>query len=266
MPLYDPEKRSRKKPVTTEDGSITLYSAEFDECYHSTRDGALNESLHKHILPAFSLVNTKREQLVILDVCFGLGYNTLATLHYLREHPIDAKVKIYSPEFDRELVASLTDFEYPDAFAPFADIIRQLAVRGSYADEKVEITILFGDARETIPGIPDRIDIVYQDPFSPKKNPLLWTREYFADIRSKASEDLILTTYSSATPVRMGLHENGFLLYEPPTTEVRKGTIASLSPLDLSPIDMELKKRRNPQAASLKDEDFLTSVDQLSKD
>jgi len=64
----------------------------------------------------------------------------------------------------------------------------------------------------------------------------------------------------------MGLYENGFLLYETPTQQVRKGTVASLSPLDLPPIDMELKKRRNPQAASLKDEDFLTSIDQLSKD
>ena len=253
MSLYDPEKRSQKEKVPTEDGSLTLYSAEFDECYHSTRDGALRESLHKHILPAFSLSETDKEELVILDVCFGLGYNTLATLHYLQEHPIDAKVKIYSPEFDRDLVASLTDFDYPEVFAPFAEIIHRLAEQGSYRDEKVEITILFGDARETIPQIPDQIDIVYQDPFSPKKNPLLWTREYFADIRAKASKDLILTTYSSATPVRMGLCENGFLLYDTPGDEVRTGTIASLKPLDLKPVDMELKKQRNPQAASLRD-------------
>ncbi len=253
MSLYDPEKRGEKRVVFTEDGTATLYSAEFDECYHSTRDGALRESLHKHILPAFSLAETDKEELVILDVCFGLGYNTLATLHYLQEHPIDASVKIYSPEFDRELVASLTGFDYPEAFAPFAGIIRQLAERGSYRDEKVEITILFGDARETIPKIPDQIDIVYQDPFSPRKNPLLWTWEYFADIRAKASANLILTTYSSATPVRMGLYENGFLLYETPGGEVRRGTVASLKPLDLTPVDMELKKQRNPQAASLRD-------------
>jgi len=259
MPLYDPEKRLKKEQIPTEDGSLTLYSAEFDECYHSTRDGALKESLHKHILPAFRLLNTEREKLVILDVCFGLGYNTLTTLHYLREHPVDAKVTIYSPEFDRELVASLIDFKYPEAFAPFAPIIEQLSKRGSYREDQLEIILLFGDARQEIPRIPERVNLVYQDPFSPKKNPLLWTREYFASLKAIASNDLILTTYSSATPVRMGLYENGFLLYETPTTEVRKGTVASLSPLDLPPIDMELKKRRNPQAASLKDADYLSS-------
>ncbi|WP_042203638.1 tRNA (5-methylaminomethyl-2-thiouridine)(34)-methyltransferase MnmD [Nitratifractor salsuginis] len=256
MPLYDPEKRAEKKVVPTADGTPTLYSAEFDECYHSTRDGALKESLHKHILPAFSLAETDKEELVILDVCFGLGYNTLTTLLYFREHPIPGKVKIFSPEFDRELVASLERFEYPEAFKPFRPVIESLARSGRYADEHIEISILFGDARERIPQIPLPVNIVYQDPFSPKKNPLLWTREYFADLRRIASEDLILTTYSSATPVRMGLYENGFLLYEAPGGEVRQGTVASLKPLPLTPIDMELKKERNPAAASLRDRDF----------
>jgi hypothetical protein len=54
----------------------------------------------------------------------------------------------------------------------------------------------------------------------------------------------------------MGLYENGFFLYESPGREVRPGTLASLRPLDLSPIDMELKKRRNPAAASLSDRQF----------
>ncbi|WP_456394036.1 tRNA (5-methylaminomethyl-2-thiouridine)(34)-methyltransferase MnmD [Nitratifractor sp.] len=258
MPLYNPSKRRDKRIVLTEDGTRTLYSAEFDECYHSTRDGALKESLHKHILPAFALTpKAPQEEMTILDICFGLGYNTLTTLHYLHSHPRSGKVTILSPEFDRELVASLKAFDYPDAFAPFRGVIAALSERGKYEDAKLKIKILFGDARERIPQIETSVDIVYQDPFSPKKNPLLWTREYFADLSSVASEDLILTTYSSATPVRMGLYENGFLLYEPPAAGVRSGTIASLKPLDLVPIDMELKQRRNPAAASLKDNAFL---------
>jgi len=258
MLLYDPSKRRDKRIVPTEDGTSTLYSAEFDECYHSTRDGALKESLYKHVLPAFALTpKTPEEELTILDVCFGLGYNTLTTLHYLRSHPRSGKVTILSPELDRELVASLKDFDYPETFAPFRAVIASLCETGRYEEEKLKIEILFGDARERIPEIATPVDIVYQDPFSPKKNPLLWTREYFADLRSVVSGDLVLTTYSSATPVRMGLYENGFLLYEPPAAGVRSGTIASLKPLDLVPIDMKLKQQRNPAAASLRDEAFL---------
>lgn len=101
-----------------------------------------------------------------------------------------------------------------------------------------------------------KFDIIYQDAFSPKKNPLLWTKEYFENIRDISSDDAVLTTYSTATPVRMALWENGFKLYEPESNNVRSGTIASLKDLNLSPIDMELKLSRNPQAKSLIDSDF----------
>ena len=65
--------------VQSEDGSFTAYSKEFDEHYHSTKDGALQESLQKHVIPALYHVKDK-EQISILDICFGLGFNTLATL------------------------------------------------------------------------------------------------------------------------------------------------------------------------------------------
>jgi len=39
--------------ILTNDGTATLYSKEFDESYHSQKDGALRESLEKHIIPAF---------------------------------------------------------------------------------------------------------------------------------------------------------------------------------------------------------------------
>ncbi len=245
-----------KRKVETADGSATLYSEAFDECYHSTRDGALKESLQKHVLPAFSLLPPKNE-ITILDVCFGLGYNTWTTLYYLQHNIFPGRVTILSPEFDRELVASLVHFDYPSEFDFLRPIIARVSGEGFYEDDRFRIRVLFGDARKSIPTIDRSVDIVYQDPFSPKKNPLLWTREYFADLRRIVSDEVILTTYSSATPVRMGLHENGFLLYEPPSEGVRSGTIASLRPLDLTPIDMELKKRRNPAAASMRDRDFL---------
>ncbi len=245
----------QKSPVETGDGSKTLYSSEFDECYHSTKEGALKESLKKHVEPAFSLLPEK-DEIKILDICFGLGYNTLCTLYYMESMKIDSRVRIYAPELDRELVQSLVEFDYPAELKGYADLVEALSREGRYVGERVEIELIFADARKAICGL-DSIDIVYQDPFSPRKNPLLWTREYFADIRSIVSDDVVLTTYSCATAVRMGLYENGFRLYEAPYEELRKGTIASLRELPLVPIDMELKKMRNPSAASMRDAEFV---------
>ena len=63
-----------------------------------------------------------------------------------------------------------------------------------------------------------------------------------------------MTTYSTATVVRMGLFENGFHVYENhPAALVRSATLASLGQLPLAEIDMQLKQQRNLAAASLRD-------------
>jgi tRNA U34 5-methylaminomethyl-2-thiouridine-forming methyltransferase MnmC len=175
---FDTEKHTM---VESEDGSFTAYSSEFQEHYHSTRDGALHESLYKHVIPAFEHHKDK-DELTILDICFGLGFNTLATLYYMREHNIKKRVRIFSPEFDGDLIASLRDFTYPDIFASFLPIIEALSRNNVYEDEQLYIELYIGDAREYLRSCPERFDIVYQDAFSPATNPILWTKEYFADI------------------------------------------------------------------------------------
>ena len=266
---YDPTKRPDKHTVTTHDGSTTLYSAEFDECYHSTRDGALHESLTKHVIPALTLQQNK-ETLTILDICYGLGYNTLATLYYLDKHHPDKQIRILSPEFDEELVRSLRDFDYPAQFNPLRSVIEAISKEGYYTDDRWRIEVFFGDARDFVKNLSthSKLDVVYQDAFSPAKNPLLWTREWFANVHAACADDAVLTTYSVAASTRMGLYENGFVLYEYHPENSRKSLIASPSPLPApssllpapSKIDMGLKIARNPDARSLRDGDFTIRV------
>lgn len=253
---YNESLRGQKEVIVTEDGSVTLYSKEFDQAYHSTKDGALRESLQKHVIPAFALQKEK-EQLTILDICFGLGYNTLATLYYVKSNHLDTRIHILSPEFDRELVESLATFEYPKEFDTLQPIVRELSENFCYEDEQFRIEVLIGDAREVIPRIQEKIDIVYQDAFSPKQNPLLWTREYFRDIRAICSDDAVITTYSTAIATRMGLHENGFEIFLYCGEDARRSTIASPRMIEgLEYVDMELKKERNREARSLRDADY----------
>ena len=257
MYLYDETLRSQKEIVLCEDGTNTLYSKEFDEPYHSTKDGALHESLEKHVKPALALKQHKSE-LVILDICFGLGYNTFATLHYIKKHKLTTKVHILSPEFDEGLVRSLDTFVFPPEFDTLKDIIKAVSNDLYYEDEQFKIEVLLGDARKSIPKIQEKIDIIYQDAFSPAHNPLLWTREHFADIRAISNDDAILTTYSTAAAIRLGLYENGFYIFVHRAEMMRYSTVASLKMLeDLEYIDMELKKIRNSTARSMRDDDYV---------
>jgi len=254
--MYNTKRREEKETIITEDGSATLFSKEFDEPYHSTKDGALHESLQKHVLPALSFHKAKKE-VKILDICFGLGYNVLATLYYIKKNNLPTKVHIISPEFDKSLINSLSTFKYPQEFNELKEIITKLSQNFYYEDEQFKIEILLGDARETIPHIKEKFDIIYQDAFSPQHNPLLWTREYFADIRAICCDDAILTTYSTAIATRMGLYENGFKIFIYYGKKTRYSTLASPIMLDSKYIDMELKKSRNLEACSMRDRDYL---------
>jgi tRNA U34 5-methylaminomethyl-2-thiouridine-forming methyltransferase MnmC len=255
--MYNQKLRQQKKLVECADGTKTLYSCEFDEAYHSSRDGALNESLQKHVIPALRLHQDK-STLHILDICYGLGYNTLATIYYVKQQNIHTKLNIISPEFDANLVKSLKDFEYPKEFESLKQIIQAISNEYYYEDREFKIQVIIDDAREVIKNIDTPIDIIYQDAFSPKVNPMLWTYEYFRDISKLCHSKTVLTTYSTAASTRMALHENGFILHSYQGNNTRKSLIASPTQIPtLQQIDMELKIQRNPTAKSIKDSELV---------
>ncbi len=237
----------------SEDGSYTAYSKEYEEYYHSTRDGALYESLVKHVKPAFS-VKKNQDKIYILDICYGLGFNTLATLYYHQKNSLTSKLYIYSPELDESLVKSLINFTYPKEFEDFRHIINAISKEGVYEDENFYIEVFLGDAREYVRRFSKKFDVVYQDAFSPSANPTLWSLEYFAELQHGMKEDAVLTTYSIALATRLALYKNGFKIYLNEGKGFRKATIATLGELEeFVEVDMEHKILCNPNAVPLRD-------------
>lgn len=245
----------------SEDGTFTAYSKEYDEHYHSTKDGALHESLVKHVIPAFK-IKQNQDEINILDICYGLGFNTLATLYYVKKNNITSKINIYSPELDESLVRSLKEFTYPKEFDEFKNIVQELCENGMYDDGTIHIEIFLGDAREYVRGFESAkftketggFDIVYQDAFSPSANPVLWTKEYFGDIKKCIKKEGIITTYSTALATRLALYENGFNVYINRGEDFRNATVASLCELEgFELVDMAHKIACNPDAKPLRD-------------
>ena len=69
-------------PFFTKDGSVGLYSKENKDVYHSAF-GALSEAYDKFILPAnFENYFKYKKEIKILDLCYGIGYNTKSFLNY----------------------------------------------------------------------------------------------------------------------------------------------------------------------------------------
>ncbi|NLO17114.1 MAG: hypothetical protein GX118_02865 [Arcobacter butzleri] len=236
--------------VKTKDGSNTLFSKEYNQCYHNIKDGAINESLYKHILPALEFYEQK-ESLKVLDICFGLGYNTFLTIIENEKLANPKKIEFYSPELDLALINSLAKFEYPKEFDKIEHIIKAISKDLYYEDEYYKIEIFNGDARKFIKTLKE-IDIVYQDPFSSDVNSELWNLEYFYNLYQATSSNPIITTYSIATNVRLSMSENGFLIYEIRNLDTRKSTLAFKKPQNrYKYIDMQLKKQNNPLAKAI---------------
>jgi tRNA U34 5-methylaminomethyl-2-thiouridine-forming methyltransferase MnmC len=238
--------------VKTIDGSQTLFSKKYNQHFHDVDTGAIKESLTKHIIPAFSFHEDKKK-LRILDICFGIGYNTLCTIYYIKKNNLNINLQIYSPEFDLELIESLNNFNFPSEFDEIKHIISSISKNKLYEDENIKIEVSIGDAREYIKTLKD-IDIVYQDAFSLDVNPELWSVEYFNDIYKLCNDTAILTTYSVATNIRLSMNEAGFEIYEIKPVK-KKQTLAfkEKQNIDAKYIDMELKKQRNKEAKAIYD-------------
>ncbi len=230
------------KKVLTKDGSYTLKNEEYGECYHSS-EGAVVESLYKHVYPAFEAAKKfdyYGGEIKILDICFGLGFNTFLSV---LNRPENVKLKIYSPELDKNLIKSLKDFDYPDEFQKIKHIIDTLSREFYYEDEFVRIEIAVKDARKYLENLKS-VDIVYQDAFSPKVNRELWSIEYFTKIKEILNKKGVVTTYSVATLVRCAFYKLGFNIYTHPYKNIRKGTVASFAELDFEKVDFEEKLKR----------------------
>ena len=244
------------REITSADSSATLYNAQYGESYHATNEGALTESLNKHVRPAIALAHLlSRPTLRILDLCFGLGYNTLCSLYELQNQGFMGQIAIYSPEKDAALLQQCATLRYPEALHPFLPLLRTLCRDRFYESPNLRIELHIGDAHDYLYALTARnlcFDVIYQDPFSPPKNPELWNLAHFEALFALLAPSGILTTYSQSARALYTAHCCGFLTYKCANAHGRdfsvcsKLALESAAPFLPKPIDWNHKLQCNP--------------------
>ena len=214
------------KKIVTNDGSVTFHNIQYNETYHSV-SGALEEAFEKFAKPC-----KLKDGMKVLDICFGLGYNSLAAISL-------ANVEITALENDPIILKQIKNIKMPmnyninnnpikntnnNKYYPTTEIlknnyekIKEAADKLQYKDDKIKIKIILGDARETVKKLNERFDAVFLDPFSPKKCPELWTEDFFEGISKLMKSNSVLTTYSCAGVVRKNLEKAGFTVRDGPS-------------------------------------------------
>lgn len=148
----------------------------------------------------------------ILDICFGLGYNSFFTIAYAKR--LGLKVEIYAPESDLDLLKKLNSLKYPKILSNYldlSDILDSISNGVDYQNENAKLVVFKGNAIDFISNFSDNFfDIIYQDAFSPTKNKELWSVEYFKSLFRILKIKGIISTYSSASRIRQNAAISGF--------------------------------------------------------
>ena len=157
--------------VLTKDGTYSLRSLFFQENFHSLL-GALEETKSKFTATS-NLQRFKGKSLNVLDICFGLGYNSASLFDELIKQK--SYLNLYALEIDKKpLEYSLRNKSFMKLWTPKVKEIFESLYRNDYfEDQYLKCRILWGDAREKINMIPsaNKFDLIYLDGFSPQKMP-----------------------------------------------------------------------------------------------
>ncbi len=234
VPTHDSSELARQ----TADGSWTLAHAEHSEWYHS-RAGALTEARHLYVVASGILGEFEQGNCVrVLDVGLGLGYNALATVDAWLQSGAKAHLQILSLENDEALFHALRSGSAPwqIGWNPFwiealkglrceSDGLWRGVIRGP-GGGALDWHVILGDARSdasiSLLQKSGPHDYVWQDPFSPKKNPGMWTADWFSAVALAVGCDGCLMTYSVARKVRDALEVSGWRVEKIPTTSHKK--------------------------------------------
>ncbi len=230
--------------VLTDDGSYSINSKEINhkvETLH-TSTGAISESFEKFIKP---MKFNYDEDIAILDICAGIGYNTSAAIADFIKNGHDSSLTIDMVEISKATLACGLLVPSPikehdiTKKAIENELINQdyaaLNLETSEIPENVNINVYIEDARQTVQKLKDNTyDAIFLDPFSQNMAPELFSLEFFKEFRRIIKDDGIVATYTSSAPVRKAFIESDFYIGQGPIFGRKQGgTLASPNPLML---------------------------------
>ncbi len=197
--------------VATEDGSNTLYSNLYNEACHSTTGAVEETKLHYiqgcEISARAQAKSQNHQQTNVLEVGFGVGIGFLQT-EKLFKHT-DHELYFVSFEIDLELI-EIFEHTHGIKFTCNSNVY-------SYKKDNITFKIYLGDARDTIKQLEQekiKFHAIYQDAFSPKRNAILWTTDWFRELKKLSESNCIMSTYSSSSSIRKSMIAAGWSLYE----------------------------------------------------
>lgn len=206
--------RDEKAGLAWRDGVVPV-SMRFDDPYFSLNDG-LAETRHV-FLAGNDLPGRFCDGFQVAELGFGTGLNLLATV--LAAERVAGVAAFRYCAFEAYPMA-VEDMEralaaFPDIRAAAAGLLQawqQVWACGALRFDlgRVEVEVILGDARQTLPQWAGAADAWFLDGFSPAKNPELWSEAILTEVGRHTVAGGTFATYTAAGHVRRALAAAGF--------------------------------------------------------
>ncbi|MEM6387876.1 MAG: tRNA (5-methylaminomethyl-2-thiouridine)(34)-methyltransferase MnmD [Pseudomonadota bacterium] len=199
---------NKDHPILEWQGDVPVAQA-FDDPYFSLGNG-LEETRHvflagnglpKRFVPGFH----------IAELGLGTGLNVLAAWAAWCAEGTAGPLRVTSFE---QFPMAPTDMARAHRAYPELAEVSEALLAGMHADgmtcDTLELEIILGDARATLPAWSGKADAWFLDGFSPAKNPELWEPGLLHEVSAHTNALGTAATYSAAGAVRRGLEAAGF--------------------------------------------------------
>ncbi len=189
----------------------TPVSDQFDDPYFSIRNG-LEETCHV-FLAGNDLPRRFRPGFHIAELGFGTGLNALASLALWRTSG-QAGILHFS-SFEAYPLSADETAKALEAWPQLGPDVDWLVAALRQGQTEIDapgfhLSLIIGDANETLPDWKGRADAWFLDGFSPAKNPELWKAGLMAEVAAHTAPSGTFATYSAAGHVRQALDRAGF--------------------------------------------------------
>jgi hypothetical protein len=211
--------------VETADGSLTIRHSGHGQDFHS-QEGAQFEAWNLYVVSSGyleGLSSAPNHRIRILDVGMGLGYNATASVVAWYNSLGMVDVDITSLECDVRLVEAVVSGKAPwqrgwsEAWLvgpcelKQCDIGYRASIKHPRSGRHLTWTVIVCDATiMDLTSLGKTFDYIWQDPFTPELNPMLWSAEWFNRVRGVAGAGAIMMSYSVARTVKTALSESGW--------------------------------------------------------
>lgn len=191
-------------------------SDQFDDPYFSLHNGLLET---EHVFLAGNDLPARfAPGFHIAELGFGTGLNMLAAWRAWEESGQASPLRFTSfeafPMVPADMARALEAF--PD-ITPWAErFLAQWRGGGRCDLGTLQLEVVIGDARLSLPEWTGQADAWFLDGFSPAKNPELWQEDLMQAVADHTRPGGTAATYTAAGFVRRGLEEAGFSVTRTP--------------------------------------------------